>query len=210
MPVPRASAPRHGDCQRQSAASCGTNGLCDGAGQCQLHDATVVCSKASCDKHSDMLSPERHCDGQGHCAAIAAPVSCAPFRCKADGSACADTCGCDSECQDSDPCRGGSCGKIANGLACRNPNQCQSGFCDRGTCARVARAIFGEQAGAAAVLMINNAPGLPPFEGHISSNPDTGEQFNVRNLNDFDAIFFFGVREIDLSAEQRVDRSLIN
>ncbi len=33
----------------------------------------------------------------------------------------------------------------------------------------------------------------------------TGEQFNVRNLNDFDAIFFFGVREIELSAEQRAD-----
>ena len=33
----------------------------------------------------------------------------------------------------------------------------------------------------------------------------TGEQFNVRNLNYFDAIFFFGVREIDLSAEQRAD-----
>ena len=33
----------------------------------------------------------------------------------------------------------------------------------------------------------------------------TGEQFNVHNLNDFDAIFFFGVREIDLSAQQRAD-----
>jgi type 1 glutamine amidotransferase len=33
----------------------------------------------------------------------------------------------------------------------------------------------------------------------------TGEQFNVRNLNDFDTIFFFGVREIDLSPEQRAD-----
>ena len=33
----------------------------------------------------------------------------------------------------------------------------------------------------------------------------TGEEFNVRNLNDFDAIFFFGVREIDLSADQRAD-----
>jgi type 1 glutamine amidotransferase len=32
-----------------------------------------------------------------------------------------------------------------------------------------------------------------------------GEQFNVRNLNDFDAIFFFGVREIDLTPEQRAD-----
>jgi uncharacterized protein len=33
----------------------------------------------------------------------------------------------------------------------------------------------------------------------------TGEQFNVRNLDYFDAIFFFGVREIDLTPEQRAD-----
>jgi uncharacterized protein len=33
----------------------------------------------------------------------------------------------------------------------------------------------------------------------------TGEEFNVRNLNYFDAIFFFGVREIELSAAQRAD-----
>ena len=33
----------------------------------------------------------------------------------------------------------------------------------------------------------------------------TGEQFLVRDLNYFDAIFFFGVREIDLTPEQRVD-----
>lgn len=33
----------------------------------------------------------------------------------------------------------------------------------------------------------------------------TGESFNVRNLDYFDAIFFFGVREIDLSPTQRED-----
>jgi type 1 glutamine amidotransferase len=33
----------------------------------------------------------------------------------------------------------------------------------------------------------------------------TGEQFLVRDLNYFDAIFFFGVREIDLTPEQRAD-----
>src|SRR4030095_4545381 len=33
----------------------------------------------------------------------------------------------------------------------------------------------------------------------------TGESPLARNLNYFDAIFFFGVREIDLSAEQRAD-----
>jgi minor extracellular serine protease Vpr len=57
----------------------------------------------------------------------------------------------------------------------------------RGTCARVARAIFGEKAGAAAVAMINTDAGYPPFEGQITSNPDTGEVFTV-------TIPFLGVR----------------
>jgi subtilisin family serine protease len=50
---------------------------------------------------------------------------------------------------------------------------------NRGTCARVAKAIFGQQAGAAAVVMVNNAPGFPPIEGPITSNPDDGVPFNV-------------------------------
>jgi minor extracellular serine protease Vpr len=44
----------------------------------------------------------------------------------------------------------------------------------RGTCARIARAIYGQAEGAAAVIMINNAAVLPPFEGPIAVNPDTG------------------------------------
>jgi minor extracellular serine protease Vpr len=50
---------------------------------------------------------------------------------------------------------------------------------ERGTCARVARGVFGQQAGAAAVAMINNAAAFPPFEGPILSNPDTGIPFEV-------------------------------
>jgi minor extracellular serine protease Vpr len=61
---------------------------------------------------------------------------------------------------------------------------------NRGTCARVAKAIFGQQAGAAAVVMVNNADGFPPFEGPITSNPDTGESFNV-------TIPFLGVKGPD-------------
>lgn len=37
----------------------------------------------------------------------------------------------------------------------------------RGVCARVDRAILGEAAGAAAVIMVNNANSLPPLEGPI-------------------------------------------
>ena len=57
----------------------------------------------------------------------------------------------------------------------------------RGSCARVARAVFGEQAGAAAVVMINTTSAFPPFEGPIEGNPDTGEEFLV-------TIPFLGVR----------------
>ena len=56
----------------------------------------------------------------------------------------------------------------------------------RGTCARVAKAIFGQQAGAAAVIMVNTSAGLPPFEGPITSNPDDGVPYTV-------TIPFFGV-----------------
>jgi subtilisin family serine protease len=49
----------------------------------------------------------------------------------------------------------------------------------RGTCGRVARAVYGQQAGAAAVAMINTSAGYPPLEGAITSNPDTGQKFNV-------------------------------
>ncbi len=64
----------------------------------------------------------------------------------------------------------------------------------RGTCARVARAIFGQQAGAAAVAMINTAAGYPPFEGPITSNPDTGIPYTV-------TIPFFGVQGPVTSAD---------
>ncbi len=67
----------------------------------------------------------------------------------------------------------------------------------RGVCARVAKAIFGEQAGAGAVAMINTDAGLPPFEGAIFSNPDTGVPFTV-------TIPFIGVRGV-LGAAATVD-----
>ncbi len=49
----------------------------------------------------------------------------------------------------------------------------------RGVCARAARGVFAQQAGAAAVVMINNTSDFPPYEGEITGNPDTGEQYRV-------------------------------
>ncbi|WP_305785366.1 S8 family peptidase [Symbioplanes lichenis] len=49
----------------------------------------------------------------------------------------------------------------------------------RGTCGRVAKAIYGQEAGAAAVVQVNNDANYPPYEGPITSNPDTGAPANV-------------------------------
>ncbi len=59
----------------------------------------------------------------------------------------------------------------------------------RGTCARTVRAVFGQQAGAAAVAMINSTSDFPPYEGPITENPDDGVAFEV-------TIPFLGVRGI--------------
>jgi minor extracellular serine protease Vpr len=49
----------------------------------------------------------------------------------------------------------------------------------RGTCARVAKAVYGQQAGAKAVVMINSTDDYPPYEGPIESNPDNGDSYTV-------------------------------
>jgi subtilisin family serine protease len=57
----------------------------------------------------------------------------------------------------------------------------------RGTCARVHKAYMGQAAGAAAVAMIDTSTGYPPFEGDVTSDPDTGQQLHL-------TIPFFGVK----------------
>jgi type 1 glutamine amidotransferase len=54
---------------------------------------------------------------------------------------------------------------------------------------------------------ITKHPVLFPAGTGIAANPamEGTESFLVRNLNFFDAIFFFGVREVGLSSEQKAD-----
>jgi hypothetical protein len=132
--ITRGQPPVHGSCDKQPATSCGTNGLCDGAGQCQFHGDTTVCGAAACDKGSNTFHAEARCDGHGSCAAAGPGLSCAPFMCRPDGKACADRCGGATECVPPNQCTNGSCGTIGNGLPCRDAGQCQSGFCVDGVC----------------------------------------------------------------------------
>src|SRR4029453_8552889 len=96
--IARGNAPIHGGCKQQAPASCGTNGVCDGAGQCQVYGDTTVCGAASCDKGSNPFVPEARCDGRGSCVGIGAGLPCAPFMCRPDGKACADRCNSSADC----------------------------------------------------------------------------------------------------------------
>jgi hypothetical protein len=60
------------------------NGLCDGAGNCQLYANGTVCVAASCNSTSNNIV-ESLCDGNGMCKAQN-PFGCAPFKCAASGT----------------------------------------------------------------------------------------------------------------------------
>ncbi|HVU52600.1 MAG TPA: hypothetical protein VHL80_18095, partial [Polyangia bacterium] len=76
-------------CVDAGAASCGKNGLCDGAGACSLYPATTMCATASCNKST--LHPARHCDGKGVCVA-AMDTDCMTYRCDPTALACFTSC----------------------------------------------------------------------------------------------------------------------
>ena len=60
----------------------------------------------------------------------------------------------------------------------------------RGGCARVRKAILAQKFGAAGAIMINDADSLPPYEGQITGDPETGEQWRVH-------IPFLGIKSSD-------------
>ncbi|MEA4943376.1 MAG: S8 family serine peptidase [Propionicimonas sp.] len=71
------------------------------------------------------------------------------------------------------------CSPEAFAAAGVRPGGKQLAVATRGNCARVAKAIYGQQAGAAAVLQLNTDAGYPPYEGPITSNPDDGTPYEV-------------------------------
>ena len=71
------------------------------------------------------------------------------------------------------------------------PGGNQLAVVQRGTCARAAKPIYGQRAGAAAVVMVNSTADYPPYEGQIVVNPDNpNDVFTV-------TIPFLGVRSSD-------------
>jgi hypothetical protein len=89
LPVAAGSPDPRKMCVDAGPSSCGKNGLCNGAGACQVYPATTMCAAASCNKST--LQPARMCDGKGVCAAAAA-VDCGAYRCDSSTTTCFKSC----------------------------------------------------------------------------------------------------------------------
>ncbi|WP_197041404.1 MopE-related protein [Chondromyces apiculatus] len=98
------------DCAAESAASCGRDGMCNGAGACRLHASGTVCAAATCENTTTVDNPHT-CDGGGTCV-DGGTTSCGQFTCA--GGACTTE-------------------KIL-GVSCANSGECASNFCVDGVC----------------------------------------------------------------------------
>jgi hypothetical protein len=127
------------ECADQGAASCGTNGLCDGTGACQKYSATTQCAASSC--AGTTLTVAKFCNGSGTCVTPnPATTSCAPGTCGGSPAACNNTCSTDANCASTGFCSGGMCtAKKTAGSTCpTGAHECTSGFCVDGYCCNTA------------------------------------------------------------------------
>jgi hypothetical protein len=131
MAVDPNAADPHGVCHDMGAASCQTNGLCDGAGACQSYAPTTVCAPEACPAGTSTHTKAGTC-ATGSCAADSEP--CDPYMCGAGGK-CAGGCSGDTECVPGNYCASGHCvAKKAQGSMCGADNECGTGNCVENVC----------------------------------------------------------------------------
>jgi hypothetical protein len=106
----------HGLCTDKGSTSCGTTGICDGAGHCPNYPAGTVCAATACKSggRTSILVGTSKCDGAGKCAA-GATTDCTPQACV--NAACTVGCQSMSDCAPSYSCKAGGDG--GNQLVCQ-------------------------------------------------------------------------------------------
>ena len=99
--------PREGSagCERQSEATCGLTGACDGGGECAFYGADIECGEPVCSL--GRFTPIATCTGTGTCEDVA-EIDCSPYvGCTIDG--CVTTCTANQDCVDGFVCDDGMC-----------------------------------------------------------------------------------------------------
>lgn len=120
-------------CTDMTAATCGTDGKCNGAGECRLYPAGTVCAGEAC--AADLYTAVSTCSGAGACTKPAA-TSCSPYHCNADR--CFNACTSNAQCVAPNTCGMNglisSCGLKPLGAKCSAAAECSSNFCVEGVC----------------------------------------------------------------------------
>ena len=118
------------DCTMMPASTCGTTGVCDGTGACQLYAAGTTCAAPSC--NGETHTNASTCDGLGNCNA-GTMTSCSPYVCTVGG--CKTSCASDADCIATDFCSGGVCApRRSAGSSCTANDNCISNICTGGLC----------------------------------------------------------------------------
>ena len=120
-------------CTDQKAASCGTNGKCDGSGGCQKYAVGTQCADETCS--GNVYTAPSTCNTSGQCAAPEGQP-CRPYVC--NGSKCFTVCSTDAQCLTPNVCQMNSCGPKPDGASCSAASECASAFCEQGVCCHTA------------------------------------------------------------------------
>jgi hypothetical protein len=120
-------------CTDATAATCGTDGTCDGSGKCRLYASGTVCAAQSCS--GSTFTPARTCDGTGVCKTVSSSL-CTPYACDTTLNACKSSCGATTDCASPNTCNTttSSCGLLSTGATCTADAMCNSGHCAQGVC----------------------------------------------------------------------------
>ena len=117
------------ECAQDTQASCGLDGMCDGAGACR-HWSGTTCASESCTGAT--YTPARTCNGSGTCQTVTT-TTCGAYVCGT--TACKTTCASSADCATGNFCMGTQCVSVkVNGAACGGSGECASGFCVDGVC----------------------------------------------------------------------------
>ncbi len=117
-------------CKDQGTNTCGTDGLCDGAGSCRRYRAGTMCKQPTCTSTVER-SAGATCDANGIC--VDGPASsCAPYACS--NGTCRTSCNGAADCAPDKVCTNRMCTLKPDGTGCAAPQECLSGFCIDGTC----------------------------------------------------------------------------
>lgn len=151
-----ASAGSTGDCGDNGAASCGQNGVCDGAGACQLYANGTQCADVGvCASETARYVPDT-CNGTGSCVDKGTQNCATGYSCQ--NGACNTQCTSDANCASNywcdtvtkvcvaDRAQGASCARDA---VCSGNANCVDGVCCDSACTGSCRSCLKARTGLA-------------------------------------------------------------